>query len=481
MSKGENVGLVKVRLFRPFSVDDFLNALPETVRTIAVLDRTKEPGSTGEPLYNDVISSIFQGLKKGKYRSNSIPDVIRGRYGLSSKEFTPSMAIAIFEELSKPDPKPVFTIGIDDDITRLSIPYKQNFSIEPSNQLRAVFYGAGSDGTVGANKNTIKIIGENTSLYVQGNFIYDSMKSGSITVSHLRFGPEPIRSSYRINKSNFIAVHQFGFFERVNVLETVQNGAILLINCQFKPEQVWDHFPKSIQAKIIENNLRVYVINAKAIAEELGLGGRINTIMQTCFFMLTSLMPFDCAIDRIKDSIRYTYGRRGESIVNINLQAVERAKNNLSELTIPRELTSTIDVRSPVSSNAPEFVKTRTALMIAGRGDDLPVSAFDPDGTFPSGTIQYMKRSITLKMPVWDPEVCIQCGKCSLMCPHSVIRAKLFDIKGVQNIPEDFKTIPARSPSHKGLTFTIAVSPEDCTGCSVYPEEIISIQIMLSY
>ena len=469
-SKGESVGLVKVRLFRPFSIDDFLNVLPGKVRAIAVLDRTKEPGSTGEPLYTDVVSSIYQGLKKGKCRFESFPRVISGRYGLSSKEFTPAMVTAIFEELSKQDPKPVFTIGIDDDITRMSLPYKHDFSIEPSNQLRAVFYGAGSDGTVGANKNTIKIIGKNTSLYAQGYFIYDSMKSGSITVSHLRFGPEPIRSSYRINKSNFIAVHQFGFLERVNVLETVQNGATLLLNCQFQSEQVWENIPRSIQKKIIENNLHVYVINAKAIAEELGLGGRINTIMQTCFFMLTSLMPFDFAVDKIKDSIRSTYGRRGESVVTINLQAVERAQGKLHKLNIPQEATSKIDVRPPVPSDAPEFVKTRTALMIAGRGDDLPVSAFDPDGTFPSGTIQYMKRSITLKMPVWDPQVCIQCGRCSLMCPHSVIRAKLFNLSEIKNVPEGFKTVPARLPSHKGLTYTIAVSPEDCTGCSVCEE-----------
>jgi pyruvate-ferredoxin/flavodoxin oxidoreductase len=470
INRGEKVGFVKVRLYRPFSVDDFLSVIPETVRTIAVLDRTKEPGSTGEPLYNDVVSALYQGLKKGTASFSSMPDVIGGRYGLSSKEFTPAMVKAVFDEISKKDHTSKFTIGINDDLTGLSLPYDPDFSIEPSNQLRAVFYGAGSDGTVGANKNSIKIIGEGTSLYAQGYFVYDSMKSGSVTVSHLRFGPDQIRSTYKILKSNFIAVHQFGFLERVNVMETVQDGAVFLLNSQYSPERVWENMPKSIQEKIIEKKLRVHIINANDIAKELRLGGRINTVMQSCFFMLTSLMPVEYAIDKIKESIRKTYGKLGDSVVNQNLQAVDRARISLHEIIVPPQVSSQFDVRSPVPLDAPEFVKTRTAMMISGRGDELPVSTFDPDGTFPSGTIKYMKRNITLEMPVWDPEVCIQCGRCSTMCPHAVIRAKLFNPSEIPNLPPTIKSIPARLPSHKGLAFAIAVSPEDCTGCGVCQE-----------
>jgi pyruvate-ferredoxin/flavodoxin oxidoreductase len=469
-NNGEKVGFVKVRLYRPFSVDDFLTVIPDTVKNIAVLDRTKESGSTGEPLYNDIISAIFQGMKKGNAKFSIMPGIIGGRYGLSSKEFTPAMIKAIFDELSKANPKPKLTIGITDDVTGLSLSYDNSFSIESSNQLRAVFYGTGSDGTVGANKNTIKIIGEGTALYVQGYFIYDSMKSGSITVSHLRFGPEPIRSAYRICKSDFIAVHQFGLLQKLNVMETVQEGTTILLNSPYSSEHVWDYIPMSVQETIIQKKLDVYVINANDIAKELGLGGRINTIMQTCFFMLTSLMPHESAISKIKDSIRSTYGRRGESVVNKNIQAVERAKHSLNQINIDPDVRSQHDIRSPVSSNAPEYVKKNAALMIAGRGDELPVSAFEPDGTFKSGTMQYMKRNVTLDMPVWDPQVCIQCGRCSIMCPHAVIRAKIFDPSEVHNIPQLFKYVPALHPSHKGMMFTIAVSPEDCTGCKVCEE-----------
>jgi pyruvate-ferredoxin/flavodoxin oxidoreductase len=467
---GKKVGFIKVRLYRPFSVVDFLGVIPETVRNIAVLDRTKEPGSTGEPLYNDVVSALFQGLKKGIFSNRSIPGVTGGRYGLSSKEFTPSMIKAVFDELSKPDPRSNFTIGINDDLTFTSLPYDPDFSIEPTNRLRAVFYGSGADGTVSANKNSIKIVGEETSMHVQGYFVYDSMKSGSVTVSHLRFGPDPIRSTYRIFKSNFIAVHQFGFLERVNIMETVEEKAMFLLNSKYPPEQVWDDIPESIQDTINKKQLRLYTINANGIASESGLGGRINTVMQSCFFMLTSLMPLEHAIDKIKDAIRNTYGRRGDVIVNKNIQAVEAARSSLFEIAIPREATSQFDIRPPVPSDAPEFVKTRTAMMIAGRGDELPVSVFHPDGTFPSGTIKYMKRNITQDMPVWDPQVCIQCGRCSLMCPHAVIRAKLFDPSGINDSPPAFKSAPARMPAHKGLAFTIAVSPEDCTGCGVCQE-----------
>lgn len=469
MKKGDKVGLIKVRLYRPFSVEDFVELLPGTVRSIAVLDRTKEPGSTGEPLYNDVVAAMFQGVRKGTARFDKIPEVIGGRYGLSQKEFTPSMIIAIYNELSKNNPREKFTIGIEDDVTGLSLKYQTEISIEPSDQFRAVFYGTGADGTVGANKNSIKIIGDDTSLYVQGYFIYDSMKSGSVTVSHLRFGKDPIRSTYRIQKSDFIAVHQFGLLKKLNVMETAHDGTLLLLNSQYTDSEVWNYLPGNIQEIIISKNMKVFVINADAIAKECGLGSRINTIMQTCFFILTPLIPLESAKENIKKMIRSTYGKRGEIIVDSNIRAVEQAGIHLHEVNIPKDATSTIKMRDPVPPDAPEQVKYQTAKMIAGKGDDLPVSAFNPDGTFPSGTIKYMKRDITQIVPVWDPQVCIQCGRCSLMCPHAVIRAKLFDPSLVQ-VSSTLPHVPSRFLSHKGKNFTIAVSPLDCTGCGVCQE-----------
>jgi pyruvate-ferredoxin/flavodoxin oxidoreductase len=467
--RGEKVGLIKVRLYRPFSVQDFLEIVPDTVQSIAVLDRTKEPGSTGEPLYNDVIAALFQGMRKGTARFKKMPEVIGGRYGLSQKEFTPSMIIAIYNELMKNDPKEKFTVGINDDVTGLSLPYESDISFEPSDQFRAVFYGTGADGTVGANKNSIKIIGKETPLYVQGYFIYDSMKSGSVTISHLRFCKGAIRSTYRIQKSNFIAVHQFGLLQKLNVMETAQKGTQLLLNSEYAASEVWNYLPENVQKKIIENDMKVFVIDAGTIAKECGLGNRINTIMQTCFFMLTSLMPLEAAIESVKNSIRYTYGKRGETIVSSNVRAVEQARMNLHEINISKEALSKIKMRLPVPPDAPEHVKYQTANMIAGKGDDLPVSAFDADGTFPSGTIKYMKRDITQAVPVWDPQVCIQCGRCSLMCPHAVIRSKLFDPSQVQ-VPPIFPHAPSRFPSHRGQEFTIAVSPLDCTGCGICQE-----------
>jgi pyruvate-ferredoxin/flavodoxin oxidoreductase len=469
IEKGEKVGLIKVRLYRPFSVGDFLDCIPGSVRSIAVLDRTKEPGSTGEPLYNDVVAALYQGMRKGTARFDKIPEVIGGRYGLSQKEFTPSMIIAIYNELSKNSPREKYTIGIEDDVTGLSLDYKSEISIEPSDQFRAVFYGTGADGTVGANKNSIKIIGEDTSLYVQGYFIYDSMKSGSVTVSHLRFSKNPIRSTYRIQSSNLIAVHQFGLLRKLNVMETVQDGTLLLLNCQYTGTDVWNSLPINIQEIILSKKMKVFAVNADAIAKECGLGSRINTIMQTCFFILTPLIPLESAKENIKKMIRSTYGKRGEIIVNSNIRAVDQAGIYLHEVNIPKDATSTIKMRDPVPPDAPEQVKYQTAKMIAGKGDDLPVSAFDPDGTFPSGTIKYMKRDITQIVPVWDPQVCIQCGRCSLMCPHAVIRAKLFDPSLVQ-VPHTLPHVPSRFLSHKGKNFTIAVSPLDCTGCGVCQE-----------
>jgi pyruvate-ferredoxin/flavodoxin oxidoreductase len=468
--RGERVGCVKVCLYRPFAVDAFLSAVPQTVRSIAVLDRTKEPGSTGEPLYCDIISAFFQGTKEKDAKFKSIPEVIGGRYGLSSKEFTPSMVKTIFEELTKKRPNQKFTIGIIDDITNSSLPYDPTFTIEQPDQLQAVFYGSGADGTVSANKNSIKIIGKETSLFVQGYFVYDSMKSGSVTVSHLRFGKKPIKSTYIISKADFIAVHQFGFFERIDVLETAKDGTQLLLNSPYNADQVWNHIPGNIQKIIIDKKVRVYCIDAYSIARECGLGGRINTVMQTCFFLLTSLMPKEYAVEKIKEAVKSTYGRRGESIVSMNLQAIDHAQGKLYEMLVPAGVTAHFTQRAPVPPDAPDFVKTRTAAMIAGKGGELPVSAFEPDGTFPSGTIKYMKRNITNAMPVWDPEVCIQCGRCSIMCPHAVIRAKLFDPSELQRAPTKFKYTDARHPSHKGMIYAIAVSPEDCTGCRVCEE-----------
>jgi pyruvate-ferredoxin/flavodoxin oxidoreductase len=468
--RGEKVGCIGVKLFRPFSVEDFIRVLPPTVKRIAVLDRTKEPGSTGEPLFNDIVSAIYQGIRRGNRDQITLPVITGGRYGLSSKEFMPSMIKSVLDELSKPTPKDKFTIGIHDDVTMTSLPYNLAFTIEQPDQLHAVFYGSGADGTVSANKNSIKIIGDETSLFVQGYFIYDSMKSGSVTVSHLRFSKKPIKSTYRIIKSDFIAVHQFGFLERVNVFETVKNGTTLLLNSNYAVEDVWDHMPRSVQEAIIEMKMKVYVIDAYSIAKDCGLGGRINTVMQICFFMLTSIIPKEYAIEKVKDAVRKTYGKRGESIVNANLKAIDRAQNSLHEIKIPSEASSRFERRAPVPAEAPEFVKERTAKMIAGKGDYLPVSAFEPDGTFPSGTLKYMKRNITLATPVWDPEVCIQCGRCSVMCPHAVIRAKLCDISALQNAPQSFKFTEARHPLHKGLKYSIAITPEDCTGCGVCQE-----------
>lgn len=467
---GEKVGCIKVNLYRPFSVDDFLRVLPQTVRSIAVLDRTKEPGSTGEPLYCDIISALYQGMKQKNAKVRSMPEVIGGRYGLSSKECTPSMIKAVFDELSKKTPEQKFTIGIADDITMKSLSYDPIFTIGQPDQLQAVFYGSGADGTVSANKNSIKIIGKETPLFVQGYFVYDSMKSGSVTVSHLRFGKNTIKSTYKITKADFIAVHQFGFLERINILEMAKVNTILLLNSPYSADQVWNYFPRDIQENIIGKKIRVYVIDAYSIARECGLGGRINTVMQTCFFKLTSLIPEEYAIGKVKEAVKNTYGRRGEEIVSMNLKAIDQVSGKLHEIAIPAQATANFDRRAPVPEDAPEFVKTRIAPMIAGKGDELPVSAFEPDGTFPSGTMKYMKRNITNAMPVWYPEICIQCGRCSLMCPHAVIRAKLFDPVELSHAPASFKYTDARNPSHKGMMYTIAVSPEDCTGCRICEE-----------
>ena len=467
VKKEEKVGLLKVRLYRPFSIKHFINSLPKTVKTIAALDRTKEPGSIGEPLYIDIVTAIQEGISEGIVPFKKTPKIIGGRYGLSSKEFTPAMVKGIFEEMNKEVPKNHFTIGIDDDVTHTSISYDPDFSVEPADRTRAVFYGLGSDGTVGANKNSIKIIGEETDNNAQGYFVYDSRKAGSLTISHLRFGPTPIHSTYLVNRANFVACHQFSFLERYDVLKTAELGAVFLLNSHYSADEVWDYLPYLIQETIIAKKLRFYVIDAYKIAKEVGLGARINTIMQVCFFSLSKVIPIEKATDAIKRYIKKSYGNKGEKIVNTNFAAVDNALSNLHEVKIPSKADSKLPKHLSVPAEAPEFVQKVTAKIIAGEGDDLPVSAFSSDGTFPSGTTQWEKRNIAQEIPAWDPDTCIQCGKCVMVCPHAVIRAKVYDSKLLSSAPDNFKSTEAKNSQFKGMKFTIQVSPEDCTSCEL--------------
>ena len=462
---GERVGLLKVRLYRPFSISHFINSLPSSTKAIAVLDRTKEPGSTGEPLYQDVVTAISetnvftQGLR-----------VVGGRYGLSSKEFTPAMVKGVFDELNKPEPKNHFSIGINDDVTFTSIPFDSSFSTEPEDQVRAVFWGLGADGTVSANKNSIKIIGEETPNYAQGYFVYDSKKAGAMTVSHLRFGPRPIQSTYLIQRANFIAVHQFSFFSQYDVLGAAIEGATLLINSPYNESELWDHLPNDVQKTIIEKCLKVYAIDAAGVAKKSQLGNRINTIMQTCFFALSGVLPRDEAIVKIKEFIRKSYGKRGEPVVRQNFAAVDAALAHLREVDVPQTAGSTIHLASKVPLNAPEFVQNVTAEMIAGRGDLLPVSAFPEDGTYPVGTTRWEKRNIALDVPVWEPDLCIECGKCVMVCPHSTIRAKVCSPGDLADAPQGFKSMPAKWREFPDKLYTIQVAVEDCTGCRLCVE-----------
>lgn len=456
---GEKVGVLKVRLYRPFSVDNFVKALPPTVKSIAVLDRTKEPGSAGEPLYLDIVTALAESGKAIK--------TIGGRYGLASKEFTPAMVKGVLDELKKAHPKNHFTIGINDDVTHTSLTYDPNFSTESSDTVRALFYGLGSDGTVGANKNSIKIIGEETDLNAQGYFVYDSKKSGSGTTSHLRFGPKPINSSYLIRSANFVACHQFSFLERIDVLTAAETGATFLLNSPYGPDDVWEHLPRSVQKTIVEKKLKFYVVDAVKVARETGMGGRVNTIMQTCFFAISGVLPRKQAIEQIKHSIEKTYGKRGADVVQKNFAAVDGTLDNLFEVNVPSQVTSTFDVRPAVPEQAPSFVHQVTAEIIAGRGDDLPVSAMPVDGTYPSGTAQWEKRNIALEIPAWDDKICIQCGKCVLVCPHAVIRAKVYDPNYLTGAPATFKSAEARWKEFPNMKYTLQVSPEDCTGCTL--------------
>ncbi len=474
VDKGEKVGVVKVRLFRPFSTKHLMEALPPTVKVIAALDRTKEPGAAGEPLYQDIITALHEGMGQGLAPFEHMPLVIGGRYGLSSKEFNPAMIKGIFDEMAKEKPKNHFTVGIIDDVTYTNIDYDPDFSIEPDDVTRAVFWGLGSDGTVSANKNSIKIIGEETPYYAQGYFVYDSKKAGARTTSHLRFGPRPIKSTYLIQKANFVAVHQFNFLDRYDViLDMAEPGATFLLNAPYGPDEVWDQLPREVQQQIIDKQLKFYVIDAYKLAKEVGLGVRINTIMQTCFFAISGILPKDEAIARIKDAIRKTYGKKGEEVVRQNFAAVDAALANLHEVKYPNQVTASRTRPPVVPPEAPEFVQKVTAPMIALHGDELPVSAMPADGTWPSGTTQWEKRNLSLEIPIWEPDLCIQCGKCVLVCPHAVIRAKVVDEEALADAPPGFKYMDARFfKEFRGTNkkYTIQVSAEDCTGCQLCVE-----------
>ena len=470
VQRGEKIGLLKVRLYRPFSAHHFLAALPATVKVIAALDRTKEPGAVGEPLYQDVVTTVSESMTDGSSPFASFPRIIGGRYGLSSKEFTPAMVKGLFDEMAKDKPKNHFTVGIIDDVTHTSIDYDPEFIIEPHDVVRAMFWGLGSDGTVGANKNSIKIIGEETDNFAQGYFVYDSKKSGARTISHLRFGPRPIQSTYLIQKANFVGVHQFGFFDKYKVLDNAEEGGILLLNIPYPLPEVWEHLPRPVQEQIRAKKLRVYVIDAYAVAKETGMGIRINTIMQTCFFAISGVLPKEEAIAKIKEAIKKTYGKRGEAVVKKNYAAVDATLEHLHELSVPGQVTSTRELPPVVSAAAPAFVQEVTATIIAGDGDTLPVSALPADGTYPSGTTRWEKRNIALEVPVWEPDLCIQCGKCVLVCPHAVIRSKVVDKADLAGAADSFLATDARWKELSGKQYTLQVAVEDCTGCTLCVE-----------
>jgi len=493
-SQGEKVGVVKVHLFRPFSVAHFVGVLPPTVRAIAVLDRTKEPGSAGEPLYLDVVAALSEARdlrleaseSNTKSQASSLkPLVIGGRYGLSSKEFTPAMVKSVFDELKKPEPKNHFTIGINDDVTHTSLAYDSSFSIELPETVRCVFWGLGADGTVGANKNSIKIIGEETDNHAQGYFVYDSKKSGSMTISHLRFGPHPIRAAYLIDQAQFVACSQFTFLERIDVLRYAAPGATFLLNSSFGPDEIWGELPQEVRETIVEKDLRLFVIDANQIAHATGMGGRVNTIMQTAFFAISGVLPREQAIEHIKHSIKKTYGKRGETVVQQNYRAVDETIAHLYEVEIHSRIEdggwrmegyapssilyppSSQRRRPAVPEQAPEFVKSVLGQMIAGAGDSLPVSMLPVDGVYPSGTARWEKRNIALEIPVWESDLCIQCGKCAMVCPHAVIRMKVYEPAALEGAPETFKSTDARFKEFPGMKYTLQVAPEDCTGCSL--------------
>jgi pyruvate-ferredoxin/flavodoxin oxidoreductase len=464
-ARGERVGVAQVRLYRPFPAHELAQALPQSVRRVAVLDRTKEPGSLGEPLFLDVLAALNEAGE-----SEVMPIVIGGRYGLSSKEFTPGMVAGVFEELARERPKRRFTIGINDDVSHTSLPYDPSLDIEPAETVRAVFFGLGSDGTVGANKNTIKILGDAANLHAQGYFVYDSKKSGSQTVSHLRFGPQSIRAPYLVAAASFVGCHQFNLIERDEVLDRAAPGATLLLNCPYKPDKVWDALSRPVQQKIVDKQIKLYAIDARRIAREAELGGRTNTVLQTCFFAISGVMDRDAAVEAIKASIRKTYGKRGEEVVNRNIDAVDNSLAALHEVPIPDGVSATREAAALVPADAPEFVQTVTAMMMAGHGDELPVSALPVDGTYPSGTTKYEKRNISDLVAAWDSQLCIQCGNCSFVCPHGVIRSRYYEPDRLQDAPDGFLSAALNGAGLPDVRYTLQVYLEDCTGCGLCVE-----------
>jgi len=468
--RGEKVGVVKVRLYRPFSRKHFVESLPKTVKKIAVLDRTKEPGSEGEPMYLDVYAAIGVAMKSDEAPFADYPVILGGRYGLGSKEFTPAMVKAVFDNLNSAKPKNSFTVGIIDDVTHSSLEVDDSWTIPDDGLYSAMFYGLGSDGTVGANKNSIKIIGEQTDNYAQGYFVYDSRKAGAITISHLRFGNRLIRRPYLVSKADFLACHNPSFLERYDMLSAAKDGATFLLTTSHGPDEVWDTLPQKVQKQIIDKKLKFYVVDAISLAGELGLGPRINVIMQTAFFKISNVIPLDKATAAIKDAIRKTYGKKGRKVVDMNNAAVDGALERVYEVQVPAQVSGKVRMRPPVPENAPEFVKTVTGELIAQRGDKLPVSRMPDDGKFPTGTTQYEKRNIAVKIPAWEPGLCIQCGRCSLVCPHATIRMKAYDPKYLSDAPKTFKSADARGKDFKGMKLTVQVAPEDCTGCGACVE-----------
>ncbi|MFT5233450.1 MAG: pyruvate-ferredoxin/flavodoxin oxidoreductase, partial [Candidatus Krumholzibacteriia bacterium] len=464
---GEKTGVLKVRLYRPFSAEHFLSELPATVKTLAVMDRTKEPGGPGEPLYMDVVTTLNEARVAGTSPISDDAKIIGGRYGLSSKEFNPAMIQGIFAEMNNDAPKNHFTIGINDDVSGTSLDYDADVDFEDDNVVRAVFFGLGSDGTVGANKNSIKIIGESTENYAQGYFVYDSKKAGAVTTSHLRFGPDPLRTPFLIRKANFVACHQWTFLDQLEMLDKLVVGGTFLLNSPFGAADVWDKLPREVQSGLIEKRAKFYVVDGVRVARDSGMGGRINTVMQTCFFAISGVLPREEAIAAIKKAIEKSYSKKGENIVRMNYEAVDSSLANMHEVAVPDLVTSERVRPQVVPDEAPDHVKQVAAMMLAGNGDQLPVSAFTPDGVWPTGTAKWEKRNIAQEIPIWVEDLCIQCNKCVFVCPHAAIRAKVYDPEELSNAPETFKSLDYAAPDFKGTKYTIQVAPEDCTGCDL--------------
>jgi pyruvate-ferredoxin/flavodoxin oxidoreductase len=466
----EKVGLLKVRLYRPFSNQDLINALPETVEKISVLDRTKEPGAGGEPLYLDVVAALAEDMNSDNPKFEKMPRIVGGRYGLSSKEFTPAMVKAVYDDLKKDSPSNHFTIGINDDVTHTSLEYDPSFITEGDDVVRAMFFGLGADGTVGANKNSIKIIGEETDNFAQGYFVYDSKKSGSTTISHLRFGKKQIHSTYLIQSAKFIGCHQFHLLEKFDVLEKIEEGGTFLLNSPYPMDELWDHLPNRVQKQIIDKKLEFYAIDAYTVAGQTGMGARINTIMQTCFFAISGVLEKDEAIAQIKKAIQKTYGAKGEEIVKKNFEAVDQTLANLHKLEVPSAVTNETELPPIVSDNAPDYVKNVLGVIMEGKGDQVKVSEMPVDGTFPTATTQWEKRNIALTVPAWDPEVCIQCNKCAMVCPHGTIRMKVYDKEYADKAPSTFKFTEAKGKEFADKVYSLQVAVEDCTGCELCVE-----------